>query len=94
MYEFRPHRLPLHLTREQWREIIRWFLLEQNSLNIAVGTDFERKRVLRALTVIKTALTKEVPEIFSGTVEVEKRILEGSGKTNENPYTLKDPNEV
>ncbi|MEN6609640.1 MAG: IS1595 family transposase [Methanoregulaceae archaeon] len=79
-YEFTPHRLPLHLAREEWREIIRWFLLEQSSQNIAVRTGFERRRVLRALTVIRTALTKDVPEIFSGTVEVDETYLEGQWK--------------
>lgn len=79
-YEFTPHRLPLHLTREQWREIIRWFLLEQSSQNIAIRTGLERRRVLRALTTIRTALTKDVPEIFSGTVEVDETYLGGQWK--------------
>ncbi len=79
-YEFTPHRLPLYLTREQWKEIIRWFLLEQSSLNISLRTRIERKRVLRALTIIRTSLTKDVPEIFSGTVEVDETYLGGQWK--------------
>jgi transposase-like protein len=79
-YEFKPHRLPLYLTREQWKEIIRWFLLEQSSLNISLRTRIERKRVLRALTIIRTSLTKDVPEIFSGTVEVDETYLGGQWK--------------
>jgi transposase len=79
-YEFTPHRLPLYLTRDQWREIIRWFLLEQSSQNISLRTGFERKRVLRALTYIRTSLTKDVPEIFSGTVEVDETYLGGQWK--------------
>jgi transposase len=79
-YEFKPHRLPLYLTRDQWKEIIRWFLLEQSSLNISLRTRIERKRVLRALTIIRTSLTKDVPEIFSGTVEVDETYLGGQWK--------------
>jgi len=79
-YEFKPHRLPLYLTREQWKEIIRWFLLEQSSLNISLRTRIERKRVLRALTIIRTSLTKDVPKIFSGTVEVDETYLGGQWK--------------
>jgi len=79
-YEFTPHRLPLYLTRDQWREIIRWFLLEQSSQNISLRTGFERKRVLRALTYVRTSLTKDVPEIFSGTVEVDETYLGGQWK--------------
>jgi transposase len=79
-YEFAPHRLPLYLTRDQWREIIGWFLLEQSSQNISLRTGFERRRVLRALTIIRTSLTKDVPEIFSGTVEVDETYLGGQWK--------------
>lgn len=76
-YDFVPHRLPLHLTRDEWKEIIRWFLLEQSSQNIALRTSIERKRVLRALTLVRRALTCDVAEIFSGTVEVDETYIGG-----------------
>lgn len=79
-YEFTPHRLPLYLTRDQWREIIGWFLLELSSQNISLRTGFERKRVLRALTIIRTSMMKDIPEIFSGTVEVDETYLGGQWK--------------
>ena len=84
-YEFTPHRLPLHLTREQWREIIRCFLLEQSSQNITVRTGFERRIVLRALTIIRTTLTNDVPDIFSGTIEVDETYLGGKWKNKRKP---------
>jgi transposase len=76
-YGFTPHRLPLYFTRDQWRKIIRWFLLEQSSQNISLRTGFERRRIMRALKIIRTSLTKDVPEIFSGTVEVDETYLGG-----------------
>jgi len=76
-YDFNPHRLPLYLTKEQWKEIIKWFLLEQSSQNIAIRTSIDRGRVLRALTIIQRALTWDFPEIFSGTVEVDETYLGG-----------------
>jgi transposase len=79
-YEFSPHRLPLYLTKDQWKEIITWFLLEQSGHNISVRTGLERKRIMRALTLIRTALVKDVPEIFSGTVEVDETYLGGQWK--------------
>lgn len=79
-YDFNPHRLPLYLTREQWKGIITWFLLEQSSQSIADRTGIERKRVLRALTLIRSALIKDVPEIFSGTVEVDETYVGGQWK--------------
>jgi transposase len=76
-YDFSPHRLPLYLTRDQWKDIITWFLLEQSSQNIANKTSIERRRILRALTLVRRALTKDVSEIFSGTVEVDETYLGG-----------------
>jgi transposase len=79
-YEFTPHRLPLRLTRDQWKDILKWFLLEQSSQNISIRSSLERRRVMRALTVVRRALTKDVPEIFSGTVEVDETYLGGQWK--------------
>jgi len=79
-YDFTPHRLPLYLTRDQWKEIITWFLLEQSSQKIANRTGIDRKRVLRALTWIRRALAKDVPEVFSGTVEVDETYVGGRWK--------------
>jgi len=79
-YDFIPHRLPLRLTKDQWREIIRWFLLEQSSQKIAIRTSIKILRVLRSLTIIRRALTKDVPGIFSGTVEVDETYLGGQWK--------------
>lgn len=76
-YDFVPHRLPLYLNRDEWREIIRWFLLEQSSENISMRTTIERKRVLRALTIIREVLVNDVPEIFTGIVEVDETYLGG-----------------
>ena len=79
-FDFIPHRLPWRLTKDQWREIIRWFLLEQSSQNIAIRTSIKRLRVLRSLAIIRRALTKDVPGIFSGTVEVDETYLGGQWK--------------
>jgi transposase len=70
----------LRLAKDQWREIIRWFLLEQSSQNIAIRTSIKRLRVLRSLAIIRRALTKDVPGIFSGTVEVDETYLGGQWK--------------
>ncbi len=84
-YEFVPHRLPLYLSRDQWKKIIRWFLLEQSSENISLRTSIERKRVLRALTLVRRALTKDVPDVFTGTVEVDETYLGGQWKNKRKP---------
>jgi len=79
-YDFIPHRLPLRLTRNEWKRIINLFLMEQSSNSIIERTGFERRRVFRALTRIRIVLAKDVPETFSGIVEVDETYLGGQWK--------------
>jgi len=79
-YDFIPHNLPLRLTRDEWKQIIHLFLMEQNSNSIIERTQFERCRIFRALTKIRIVLAKDVPEIFSGTVEVDETYVGGQWK--------------
>ena len=79
-YEFVPHKLPLTFSRDKWKEIIHLFLMEQSSNSIAEQTGFEQRRVLRALTKIRVVMTQDVPEIFSGTVEVDETYVGGQWK--------------
>lgn len=79
-YDFIPHKLPLRLTRGEWKQIIHLFLMEQNSNSIIERTRLEKRRVFRALTKIGIVLAKDVPEIFSGTVEVDETYDGGQWK--------------
>jgi hypothetical protein len=74
-FDFTTHRLSLYLTKDQWKKIISWFLLGQSSQTISLRTSIERGRVLRALTIIRHVLIKDIPDIFSGTVEVDETYL-------------------
>jgi len=74
------HKLPLTFSRDEWKQIIHLFLLEQSSNSIAEQTGFDKQRVMRALTKIRLALIQEVPEIFSGTVEVDETYVGGQWK--------------
>jgi hypothetical protein len=73
--DFRPHRLPLYLTRDLRKAIIIWFVLEQSSQTIVNRTGIGRKRVLRALAWIRQVLEKDVPEVYS--VRVRRMIRTG-----------------
>jgi hypothetical protein len=50
--------LPLRLSRPQWREALRWFVRDATSADIARETGIERKRVLRALMIVRQALLR------------------------------------
>jgi hypothetical protein len=54
--------------------------MEQSSNSIAEQTGFEQRRVFIALTKIRFVMAKDIPEIFSGTVEVDETYLGGQWK--------------
>ena len=56
------------------------FFWEQSLNSIAEQTGFEQRRVLRALTKIRLVMTKDIPEIFSCTVEVDVHRLVNHGE--------------
>ncbi len=79
-YEFVPHKLPLTFSRNEWKDIIHLFLMEQSSNSITEQTGFDKQRVLRALTKIRLVMITDVPDIFSGTVEVDETYIGGQWK--------------
>jgi len=76
-YDWRPGRLPLYLTKRQWRQLLRWFLRGLSAAQVAEETGLRRERVLRALLLVRQAMSRDVPPIFSGTVEVDETYLGG-----------------
>lgn len=72
--------LPLHLSRKEWRQVIGWLLREQSAKAIAEVTGLDRKRVIRALMYARKAMAVDVPEQFSGIVEVDETYLGGQWK--------------
>jgi hypothetical protein len=55
-YEWRAERLPLHLSRTEWKRLLRWFLLGQSSARITQEAHLGRGQVLRALTLVRKAM--------------------------------------
>ena len=79
-YEWNPKALPLRFTRRQWRIVLTFFLLGLSSNRIAERTGFPKTRVLRALAYTRQAMSRDVPEIFSGIVEVDETYMGGQWK--------------
>jgi hypothetical protein len=85
-YEFIPHKLPLTFSRYEWEGIVYLFLMEQSSNSGAEQTGFEQRQELRELTKIQLVMTQDIPEIFSGTVELDETYLGGQEeRTKNNP---------
>lgn len=72
-YDWRPGRWPLRLTAAKWQAIVRWFVRGAPSAAIALETRLDRKRVLRALTVIRTAIAREGPRPGTARRSIERR---------------------
>lgn len=53
--------MPLRLTLRRWRALLRWFVRGAPSAEIARETRLDRKRVLRALMVIRRAVMRSAP---------------------------------
>lgn len=51
----------MRLTSQQWRAILRWFVRGATSAEIARETGLERKRVLRALLIVRRAMLRATP---------------------------------
>lgn len=79
-YEWTPHRLPLYLNRREWIKILKWFLHGISSKEISEETGISRQRVLRALLIVRQVMSKDIPNVFSGTVEVDETYIGGQWK--------------
>ncbi len=59
--DWRPGRLPLRLSRAEWRVLISWFVRGAPSAEISRETGLERKRVLRALGLLREGMLRAKP---------------------------------
>lgn len=59
---------------------MRWFLRGNSARAISYETGLHRQRVMRALRIVRLAMLKDVPETFSGTVEIDDTYLGGERK--------------
>lgn len=72
--------MPLRLSMSEWKQIVKWFILEQSSNKISQLSGISKQRVLRALNAARITMTKDIPGVFSGIVEVDETYLGGQWK--------------
>ena len=65
-YEWNSGKLPLHLTRKKWSNILHWFLRGLPVVAIAQETRAHRQHILRALTYVRNSFQKGEITIISG----------------------------
>ena len=88
-YEWRPSNLPLRLSRAEWKRLLRWFLLGMGSARIAEESHLDRKKVLKALTIVREAMAHDIPPVFEGTVEIDETYLGGSWRNKRKQLRIK-----
>lgn len=77
-YEWRANKLPLNLSRAEWKRLLRWFFLGQSSARVADEARIDRKKVLRALALVRGVMARDIAPAFEGTVEIDETYLGGS----------------
>jgi hypothetical protein len=80
--------LPLRLTLRPWRALLQWFVRGVPSAQIAHETRLDRKRVLRALTVVRLAMMRSVPANVWRVADTEISPVPRAGGHRASPETF------
>ena len=89
-YEFKPRIANFNPTRQEWKKLIFWFVLEQPIREIEKLTDISHYSVEKAVKLLRLIMTMDVPGIFSGTVEVDETYLGGQKKNKTKKQLIKE----
>jgi hypothetical protein len=68
-------KLALHFSRQEWSNLWPWFFRRLPVIAMAQKTGIHRQRILPALTHVKDSFQKDIPDIFSGMVEVDETYI-------------------
>ena len=90
-YDFKERLGKLGLSKEKWKKIIFWFLLEQPIREIEKQTSISHYSVSKAVKVLRAVMVKDIPGVFSGTVEVDETYLGGQKKNKRKSQLKKEP---
>lgn len=90
LYEFKFKLGGLNLTVRQWRKLLKWFL-RCHSINVVIEeTKISKYKILKALNLIREVMMKDIPDVFSGIVEVDETYLGGQKKNKRKKQLIKE----
>ena len=89
-YEFKQRIGDLGLSRAKWKKIIFWFVLGHGLKTISSQTRISHYSVEKAVKVLRGIMAKDVPGVFSGTVEVDETYLGGQKKNKRKSVLRKE----
>jgi len=77
---FSDSRQPVRISKAKFRQVVQEFLLEHSTNIILIRVDISKYMLLKILTLLRVAMTQDLPEVFDGTVEVDETYLGGQWK--------------
>ena len=86
---FTPDKNKIKIEKNILRKIISEFLLEHSTNVILERINISKYKLLKILTLLRIEMTKDVPEVFSGIVEVDETYLGGQMKNRRLKNRLK-----
>ena len=90
-YEFTPWLIKgVRLKDKSIKQIINWFLLERSGWWIARELNLNKNQVYKVIKQLRQVMTKDVPSVFAGTVEVDETYLGGKRRNKRKSQLKKD----
>jgi len=89
LYEWTPKIAGTRLTRAVWKKILFWFVLGHSLRTISQQTGVSHYSVEKAINIVRKVMIKDIPGVFSGTVEVDETYLGGQKKNKTKKQLLK-----
>lgn len=89
-WTFKPKFGGLRLNKNQWKKILFWFVLGHSLRTISKQAGISHYSVEKAAAVVRKTMVKDIPGIFSGTVEVDETYLGGQKKNKTKKQLLKE----
>jgi len=80
----------LRLSKNLWKKILFWFVLGHSLRTIANQTKVSHYSVEKAVGIARKVMAKDIPGVFSGTVEVDETYLGGQKKNKTKKQLLKE----
>ena len=77
---FSDSRQLVRVSKAELRQVVQEFLLEHSTNIILIRVDISKYMLLKILTLLRVAMTQDLPEVFDGTVEVDETYLGGQWK--------------
>ena len=79
-YLFIPKENVINISNKILKQIISEFILEHSTNIILDRVNISKYKLLKALTIFRIEMTKDIPNVFSGTVEVDETYIGGQWK--------------